>query len=69
MCFVKSPKTPDVSNVVQQDPVERKEADAASTKTSQIEAAKNSGFRQNIKTSAYGLEENAPVEKKTLLGE
>lgn len=70
MCFVKS-KAAEVAPVVnepqQQDIVQRKEADASLTKTSQIEEKR--GFAQNIKTSALGLQDDASVSQKRLLGE
>ena len=64
MCFVKS----SAPVVEQQEPVVRKEADASLTKNSNKKLA-SSGFAQNIKTSAFGLEDEAKVSKKTLLGE
>ena len=64
MCFAKS--APAVQ-VEPQDPVVRHEANASLTKNSQNN--KQSGFRENIKTSAFGLYENPDAEKKTLLGE
>lgn len=67
MCFVKSSAPAAVAEP--QEAVERKEADASATKTSQIEKNSNAGFKQNLKTSATGLEENAKTDKKTFLGE
>ena len=66
MCFTKS--SPSVAPIEPQDPVIRKEANASLTKNSNKDNAAQ-GFRQNIKTSAIGLEENANTQKKTLLGE
>ncbi len=67
MCFVKSKAPAEVETVVQQEAVQRKEADAATTKASK--PMSTSGYNQNVKTSAYGLLDAAPTEKKTLLGE
>ena len=67
MCFVKT-KTVDTTPA-QIDPVERKEANASLTKTSDIEKNKKTGFEENIKTSAQGILEEANVSKKQLLGE
>lgn len=64
MCFTKSAKT--VAPVVVQEPVVRHEADASATKKSK---ESDVGFRQNILTSAYGIEQQAKTTKKTLLGE
>ncbi|MBR5303659.1 MAG: hypothetical protein IKU37_02400 [Candidatus Gastranaerophilales bacterium] len=66
MCFAKS--APVVPVVKPQDPVIRHEADASLTKNSQNNELA-SGFKQNIKTSALGLEDEANTAKKTLLGE
>ena len=66
MCFSKS--EPSVAVVEPKEPVVRHEADASLTKNSQNSNSK-SGFSQNIKTTAFGLEENAKTDKKTLLGE
>ena len=66
MCFAKS--SPTIPVAEPQDPVVRHEADASITKNSQNNNLKGS-FRQNIKTSALGLEDTANTYKKTLLGE
>ncbi len=68
MCFVKS-STPAVTPVTDPapEPVVRHQADASATKNSdrnQIE-----GYNQNLKTSPYGIEEEAKTSKKTLLGD
>ena len=65
MCFTKSAQS---AQIKPQDPVVRHEADADLTKNSQASSAYQ-GFRENIKTSAFGLEEQARTQKKTLLGE
>ena len=65
MCFTKS--SPSVE-VKPQDPVIRHEANADLTKNSKTSSAYQA-FRENIKTSAFGLEEQANTQKKTLLGE
>ena len=65
MCFTKS--SPSVE-VEPQDPVIRHEANADLTKNSKTSSAYQ-GFRENIKTSAFGIEEQANTQKKTLLGE
>ena len=67
MCFTKSSPTI-VAPVEPQDPVIRQEASAALTKTSKNDN-NFQGYRENIKTSAIGLEDNANTKKKTLLGE
>ena len=66
MCFAKS--APAAPVIEPQDPVVRHEANASITKNSQNNDMKG-GFKQNIKTTALGLEDNANTEKKTLLGE
>lgn len=65
MCFTKS--SPSVE-VKPQDPVVRHEANADLTKNSKTNL-NSSAFKENIKTSAFGLEEQAKTQKKTLLGE
>ncbi len=65
MCFIKS-STP-VSAEVETTQVERKQADASVTKSSQSQRLR--GYEQNIKTSPVGLTDSANTEKKTLLGE
>ncbi len=64
MCFIKSssPAVPEV-----QETVQRHEANAEVTKTSQSENLR--GYEQNVKTSPIGLTDDASVNKKTLLGE
>ncbi len=64
MCFTKS------SNIVvaPQDPVVRHEANASMTKNSKNNVIE-SGFKENIKTSALGLQDETMKDKKTLLGE
>ena len=66
MCFAKS--TPVAPVAQQQDPVVRHEANASITKNSQNHDLKSS-FKQNIKTTALGLEDIVNTDKKTLLGE
>ena len=63
MCFAKT--TP---SIPEQPPVIQHEANASLTKNSDNNKL-SSGYKQNIKTSAFGLEENAKTTKKTLLGE
>ena len=65
MCFTKS--SPSVQ-IEPKDPVVQHEANASLTKNSKS-SLNNSGFKENIKTSAFGLEEQAKTQKKTLLGE
>ena len=65
MCFAKS--TPAVA-VKPQDPVIQHEANASITKNSQNSKIKT-GFAQNVKTTALGLEDSPQTQKKTLLGE
>ena len=65
MCFTKTFSAPPVEK---KDPVIRHEADASLTKNSKSNLT-SQGFKQNIKTSAFGLDETANVAKKTLLGE
>lgn len=67
MCFVKSPKISE-PEVVEQDMVQRHQADASLTK-SVSQNRIGSGFAQNVKTSPLGLSNEANVQKKTLLGE
>ena len=65
MCFAKSsPSTPAVEP---QEPVVQHQANASITKNSQNN--KKSGFSENVKTSIFGLEEQANTSRKTLLGE
>jgi hypothetical protein len=64
MCFIKSSKG---AVAVKQDPVIRHEADASVTKNSANNL--NSGYKENLRTSAIGLTDEANVNKKTLLGE
>lgn len=66
MCFIKSPKIEPV-DVQPQEKVQRHQADASATKTSK--STNESAYKQNIKTSPLGLEEEQPDNKKTLLGE
>ena len=63
MCFTKSAT---VAPVEIQEPVVRKEANAQATKNSNNY---DGGFKRNILTSAQGIEQDARVTKKTLLGE
>ena len=63
MCFTKSSPT----IVAPQDPVVQHEANASLTKNSK--SSLTNGFKENIKTSAFGLDEQAKTQKKTLLGE
>ena len=65
MCFVKSSSLP---KTVIEDPVVQQQANANLTKNSQNNQEK-SGYQQNIRTSALGLENDANTVKKTLLGE
>lgn len=69
MCLIKSKKvkTPKVPKQVQPDPVIRQQADASLTKTGADESFQ--GYERNIKTSVIGLTDEAPTQKKTLLGE
>ena len=63
MCFAKSAPA-----VVKSEPVVRHEANASITKNNSINA-KASGYSQNIRTSAFGIDELPNTNKKTLLGE
>ena len=63
MCFAKS--TP---SIPKEDPVIQHEANASISKNSANNRL-SSGFKQNIKTSAFGLEDVPNQTKKTLLGE
>lgn len=65
MCFIRT-STPKIQTV-KQEPVQRHYADSTTTKNAR-ETTKGI-VNENIKTSAYGLEEIAPTKKKTLLGE
>ena len=65
MCFKKSVS---IVPVAQPDPVIRKEANASITKNSKTSLTSD-GFKENIKTSPLGIEENPKTQKKTLLGE
>ncbi len=65
MCFTKSSR---IVQVKPQDPIIRQEADASLTKNSKS-SLNSSSYKENIKTSAFGLEEQAKTQKKTLLGE
>ncbi len=67
MCFIKS-SSPSVPEAVSQDIVQRKEADASLTKNSNSNR-EASTFKQNLKTSAFGVEDETNTNKKTLLGE
>ena len=63
MCFAKtSPSIP------KEEPVIQHEADASKTKNSDFNRI-SSGFKQNIKTSAFGLDDLSNTSKKTLLGD
>ena len=64
MCFIKSgsPSLPVQEEVI------RHEANASLTKNSSNNQEVK-GYKQNIKTSALGLDEQAKTAKKTLLGE
>lgn len=64
MCFIKKSSPAVVQQ--KQEPVERHQADASVTKLSNNEVQ---GYKQNIKTSAIGLTDDAKIQKKTLLGE
>ena len=64
MCFTKSASS--APPIVEPEPVIRHEADADVTKKSK---GNDGGFRQNILTSAYGIDQQAKTTKKTLLGE
>lgn len=63
MCFTKSEKVPSVEI---KEPILRHEANASVTKNS---SQQKDGYRQNVLTSAFGLENEAKTSKKTLLGE
>lgn len=65
MCFVSSSGSADIPK---EPEVERKQADASLTKNS-LNANSNRGYRQNIKTSAIGLTDEANTGKSVLLGE
>ena len=65
MCFTKS--APSVV-AKQEDPVVQHQANASLTKNSKSDSL-SQGFNQNIKTSPFGLDEQANSQKKTLLGE
>ena len=65
MCFTKSAPSIQVQS---KDSVVRHEANADLTKNSKTSSVYQ-GFRENVKTSAFGLEEQARTQKKTLLGE
>ena len=64
MCFTKSAP---VIVTQPKDPVVQHEADASLTKNSKSQLSH--GFNENVKTSAFGLDEQAKTQKKTLLGE
>ena len=64
MCFTKS--TPTIAPVEVQEPVVRHQANAQATKNSKNY---DSGFKKNILTTAYGIDQDAKTTKKTLLGE
>lgn len=66
MCFAKS--SPSVEPVEIQEPVVRHEANADTTKNSK-EKTNKAAFAQNVKTSAFGLNDSVNTNKKTLLGE
>lgn len=66
MCFVKS--APAAPAVVEPQPVIQHEADASLTKNTKEKTPKGA-FLQNVKTSTNGLETQANVHRKTLLGE
>ena len=67
MCFIKtSTKEIPTQAIEEKETVARREADASITKNS---SEKRQGYKQNLKTSAIGLGEDAETEKKTLLGE
>ena len=58
MCFTKSAP---VVMTQPQDPVVRHEADASLTKNSKSQLSH--GFSENVKTSAFGLDEQAKTQK------
>ena len=62
MCFAKTPSIEPAKPVVQH------EANASLTKNSANNKL-SSGFQENIKTTAFGLEEASDPRKKTLVGE
>lgn len=64
MCFTKS--APTIAPVEVQEPVVRHEANAQATKNSRNY---DGGFKRNVLTSAYGIDQEAKTTKKTLLGE
>lgn len=68
MCFIKKSSAPTIKAdpVIVQEPVQRQKADANLTKPI---TSNSRGIKDNIKTSAYGLEDTPDTQKKTLLGE
>jgi hypothetical protein len=65
MCFTKTPKVQ--INEENEAKVVRHEANAELTKTSKDKELNS--FTNNLRTSPIGLVDNAPTQKKTLLGE
>ncbi|MBR1617089.1 hypothetical protein IJ670_02955 [bacterium] len=68
MCFIRSSSADISTTVSKKDNVERHQADASLTKNSQNESNKAS-YSRNFKTTPQGLTQDAPVQKKMLLGE
>ena len=67
MCFISSGGSTSTT-IADTDTVERHQADASITKTSQVNAD-NKSYLQNTRTTPMGLGENVNTQKKTLLGE
>lgn len=69
MCLVKKAPVIDPAMFAPKETevVERHQADASLTKSSVDEAAH--GYKENLRTTPLGLEDNAQTQKKTLLGE
>ena len=68
MCFAKSGSSGNIAPVEPKEPVIRHEANASITKNSKEDRNKGA-FLQNVKTSNFGIDEQANITKKTLLGE
>ncbi len=68
MCFIKSPSAPALIEAPKQsEVVQRHQANASATKAQKSENTQ--GFRENLKTSPVGIEEETTTQKKTFLGE
>ena len=67
MCFIGGGSDTEIIEAKKSEPVERHQADASVTKSSQsLSSQKGDSF---IKTTPTGLEDSANTKKKTLLGE